>query len=117
MTQCFGQTDSNKVCLTFPQFDFYAQNVVENKGLKIDTAIMAYQIIALDQVVQYKTSQLINMNKIVTNKDSIINNYIDYSNKVTLLYNKELKKNKRLKTTSLILATTTFLLGILVIIK
>lgn len=37
---CSGQTDTGKVCLTYPEFDFYAENLIRAEGLAKDTAIL-----------------------------------------------------------------------------
>jgi hypothetical protein len=103
--------------MTYPQFDFYAQAVIERNGLRYDTLIMGQQMSLYNNVIRYKDGQLDNMNKILINKDSISNTYYNSYMDVAKKYNKLQKKNKRLKQTALVLSVVSCVLGIIIVIK
>jgi hypothetical protein len=53
---CSGQTDTGKVCLTYSEFDFYAEKLVRAEGLARDTAIL-HNIIQKQDSVRYHTER------------------------------------------------------------
>ena len=102
--------------MTAKEFDFYAQAVVDRKLLKADTSILSNQIKIQDKVIGnlYKESE--GYLKIIRNKDEIIRIDTIAFNNLAAKYGKQDKKLHRQKQVSLVLAITTCLLGILVLI-
>lgn len=116
-TLCSGQTDSNNVCLTPPQFDFYAQAVVEREALKQDTALWSLEALYLSDIISYKDNQINGFEQIVISKDkSIEERDLNYE-KLSKEYNKVCKKHKRTKQMAMVLGITTCLLGVILILK
>lgn len=117
MTVYSQPKDSSRICLTYPQFDFYAQTLVEKEGLMVDTMILSRQIKLQDKTINNLDRQLSIDMEIMNNKDHIIDTQKKSFDDLSIKYNKQGKKVKRLKVTSLVFAVTTFVLGLLVLIK
>ena len=47
------RTDTGTICLTFQQFDFYAEALIERNGLCIDTMLMGKQILSKSNEIKY----------------------------------------------------------------
>lgn len=112
-----GQTDSNNVCLTPPQFDFYAQSVIEREGLRGDTAILLKEIYYLNDIISYKDNQINSFEQIVLVKNKSIEERDLNYDKLSKEYNKVCKKHKRTKQLATTLGIVAGVLGIILVLK
>lgn len=99
------------------EFDFYAQAVVERGGLRADTTYLGQEISMLNNVIGYKDAQLANDRKIFANNDSIFKEFEVSFKKLSKDYQKIKKKHKRTQQISMVLAITSCVLGIIVLVK
>jgi hypothetical protein len=58
MTRLCAQQDSGKICLSYPEFDYYAAKLVEHKYLKLDTASLNLAIFHLRQAISARNAEL-----------------------------------------------------------
>lgn len=104
--QCFGQTTLDKICLSYPEFDFYAQSYVEKEGLKEDTAIYCHQIIIQDKIITQQAGQLDEAQMIIANKDTAFqkqaNQYTILSAKYQSLERKLIRNKKATKVITIV---------------
>lgn len=125
---CFGQTasvdsaqavspDSGKVCLTYPEFDFYAAEHVSAQGLRTDTSI-------LNRVVLNQRNQIRNGNKevqlayeVIDSNKNVITAYKVAFNKLADMFAQAGRKINRLKKVNLVLGISTAVLAGVVAIQ
>lgn len=111
------RTDTGTICLTFQQFDFYAQSLIERNGLCIDTMIMGKQLISKSNEIHHLNEQL-NLNSImIQNQEKISQTYKKSFDDLGVSYKKVVKKNNRLKQTCYVLTSFFIILGIVVLIN
>ena len=115
--QCCAQQDSNKICLTYPQFDFYADALVERNGLRSDTAILNKQIIEQDKIINYQSKQIEKHEEISNTQKSLIALKTKENSEIKLDLDRVNKKLHRSKKTVLILGITSAVLGIIILVK
>lgn len=115
--QSFGQTDSSKICLTNPEFDFYAQSVIEREGLRGDTAILLKEIYYLNGIIDYNDKKVADYKEIIVNKDFSILEKDDAFDDLSKDYQKSQKKHKRMKQLATTLGIVAGVLGIILVLK
>jgi len=117
MIRCVGQQDSNKICLTYPQFDFYAKNLVERNRLVIDTGLLKNELVLKKSIIFYKDNQISGFKSVIIQKDSIINTHKHAYDNLYVKYEGEVGKVKVWKQASLTMAIISCFLGIVIIAK
>jgi len=113
----YAQQDSNEVCLTNRQFDFYAQSLVERNGLREDTTLCWNQVRLYSEIIDNMDIQLGNFNDIIINKDIVIDIRNKDFAKLSIDYGKQVKKTKRWQQTALTFMGVSLALIIVVLIK
>lgn len=110
-------TDSSRLCLTYPQFKFYAQAVIEREGLKKDTSTLVLQLKLQEGIIRNIDAQLGNCQDINVQKDNIIDiKDKDFKN-LALKFGDQRKKTRFWKQASLTLGAISLVLLSLVIAK
>lgn len=99
------------------EFDFFANALVERNGLRVDTAILNRQILIEEQTIGQLQKEVQIDYQLLKNKDNIIDLKTKEAKEVRLNLDHAQKVNRRLKSTSLALAVTSAILGIIVILK
>ncbi len=118
MTATFAQTESDrKLCLTYPEFEYYADACIERNSLKIDTAILNAKVIAIAEIVSFKNEQIDDLRQISANKDTIIGRWEQSFDKLEKRCIKAEKRAKIAKKAMFIFMFTTALLSTIVLLK
>lgn len=112
-----GQPDSGKLCLTYPEFDYYANALVERNGLAVDTAIL-HALVRANAIHIYQQEQQLRLAADqVTVKDSIAKKYKDSFTDLSKKHEKQGRNLRIFKKTTLVFVVSTLLLGTFVFLK
>lgn len=90
---------------------------MERNGLRLDTAILNRQILIEEQTINHLEKEVQIDYELLKNKDNVIELKTKEVKEVRLNLDHAQKLNRRLKSTSLALAVTSAVLGIIVILK
>lgn len=113
---CNGQ-DSGRLCLTYPEFDFYANALVERNGLAVDTAILNALARANAIHIYQQEEQLRLAAEQVIVKDSIANIHKSAYTDLSKKHEKQGRNLRIFKKTTLVFVVSTLLLGTFVFLK
>lgn len=117
MTAHLKGQDSGKLCLTYPEFDFYANTLVERNGLAVDTAIL-HALVRTKNIHIYQQEQQLKLAADqVTVKDSIANIHKSAYTDLSKKHEKQGRNLRIFKKTTLVFVVSTFLLGTFVFLK
>lgn len=117
MTLCSGQTDSNEICLSGRQFDFYAQAVVEREGLRTDTMLLSEAVRDDDRIIFTLSKNIEDSELLYNNQKEIITTKENDIKKLFLDNIKKDKKINRLRQLSLVLSGAAVILIAIVLLK
>lgn len=117
MIQFYSQQDSGKLCLTLPEFKFYATAVVERNGLQKDTTIMGRQNREQKKVIGMRERQAEAAESLAQVNDSTTKVYKGAFNDLIKKHEKCDRKLAGSKKVSLVFIVTTIILGAVVFLK
>jgi hypothetical protein len=117
-TLSFGQKDSDNICLTPVEFDFYADKYVRFKSLQKDTALCNAEAKRLSGVIFEQSQNIDFTNRIVTEKNAIIKGQKETYAILQERFEKKIKKNKILKNLLIgSLSVNVALVGLFMLVK
>lgn len=115
--QSYGQLDTGKLCLTYHEFDFYANALVERNGLAVDTAYLNSLVREGKKHVKQLEGQVKDTKDQVLIKESIANTYKNSFETLSKKHEKQGRKLTFFKRTNLVFIVSTILLGAVVFLK